>query len=243
MKSSGENATPRIIAASFGDIVARFPADISEVEVPVCVVSLESPPTNPAELRECLIPQEQERADRYKVHKARHEFIVARGLLRQLLGACLGLSPRDVPITYAENGKPLLVGGAMHFNVTHTESVALIAIARRPVGIDVERLRIIPNESGLVDRFFSPAEREMYHALPSELQHDAFYRGWTSKEAVIKAAGLSVMCLAGFDVELHPARPAAVLATRHPVLDQSGWQLSAWEVAPGFAAAVALGWE
>ena len=60
------------------------------------------------------------------------------------------------------------------------------------------------------------------------------------KKAVIKAAGASVQNLDGFDVELDPARPPAVLAVRHPLFAGPGWAVADWEPAPGFAAAVAV---
>jgi 4'-phosphopantetheinyl transferase len=159
-----------------------------------------------------------------------------------LLGGCLGVAAREVEFTYNANGKPLLAdpSAGLHFNVTHTDGLALVAVARRPVGIDVERVRHVANPEGLVGRFFSPAERAAFQALEEAHRPAGFLRGWTSKEAVIKAAGLSVACLDDFDVELHPARPAALLAARHAALAASAWRLAAWEPAPGFTAALAV---
>ena len=147
-----------------------------------------------------------------------------------------------MPITYTGVGKPALAEPhtTLHFNVTHTDGLALIALARRPVGIDIERIRPVSDPEGLVGRFFSAAERESYLALPAELRPAGFFRGWTCKEAVIKAAGLSVAYLDGFDVELNPLCPAALLAARHPVLAGMGLGLAAWEPAGGYAAAVAI---
>ena len=214
----------------------------AEDEVRVVVVPLDEPPVLAEELFACLTPDEQARAQRYKVENARQQFVVGRALLRRLLGGCLGIAPREVELTYNANGKPLLPDSAagLHFNVTHTTGLAILALAGRPVGVDVERLRVVANPEGLVGRFFSPAERAAFLALADEHRPAGFFRGWTSKEAVIKAAGLSVACLDDFDVELHPARPAALLATRHAVLSAASWQLTAWEPAPGFAAALAV---
>ena len=43
-----------------------------------------------------------------------------------------------------------------------------------------------------------------------------------------------------FDVELHPSRPAELLAARHPALVGTNWRLIALEPANGYAAAVAV---
>ncbi|VTT98653.1 4 -phosphopantetheinyl transferase : Phosphopantetheinyl transferase OS=Oscillatoria acuminata PCC 6304 GN=Oscil6304_3459 PE=4 SV=1: ACPS [Gemmataceae bacterium] len=228
---------PRVVHVPLTDLGGRPGVE----EVRVWVVKLEYPPANEASLLACLTAEEHDRAARYKVARPRHQFVTGRGLIRQILGACLGVRPAEVPITYTGAGKPVLDGGELHFNVTHTDAVALLALATRPVGIDTEQVRDLANPDGLVQRFFSPAEREAYRNLPPQLKRAGFFHGWTCKEAVIKAAGLSVTCLESFDVELDPARPPAVIAARHAELADRRWGLAAWEPVPGFAAAVALG--
>ncbi|HEY3789501.1 MAG TPA: 4'-phosphopantetheinyl transferase superfamily protein, partial [Urbifossiella sp.] len=164
------------------------------------------------ELAEMLTPDERDRAARYRAGTVREQFIAGRGLLRRMLAGYLGTTPHAVPITYILNGKPVLVDSPLHFNVTHTNGLALIAIAPRRIGVDVERTRTIPDVDGLVGRFFSAAEQAAYRQVPIERRQAAFFRGWVCKEAVIKAAGASVQYLDGFDVELDPSQAPAVLA-------------------------------
>ncbi|MCE9568299.1 MAG: 4'-phosphopantetheinyl transferase superfamily protein [Planctomycetes bacterium] len=227
---------PRVVLASC-DELGGTPTD---GEVRMWAIPLDAPPQSEATLFACLTNEERERADRYKIRKPRHQFVTGRGLLRQILGNCLRQSPCDVPITYTGAGKPVLGVGELHFNVTHTDAVALIALATRPVGIDVEQVRTLANPDGLVERFFSVAECAAYRDLPTELRPQGFFRAWTCKEAIIKAAGLSVTTLSEFDVELNPTRPATLLAARHPELIAKNWGLTAWEPIAGFAAAVAV---
>jgi 4'-phosphopantetheinyl transferase len=193
-----------------------------------------------AELSGVLTPDERDRAARYKAGTVREQFTASRGLLRKLLGACLGTAPHAVPITYVLNGKPVLAGGELHFNVSHTNGLMMIALAARRIGVDVERTRAVPDAAGLVGRFFSPAEQDAYRRLPEANRERAFFRGWVCKEAVIKAAGATVQYLDGFDVELDPDRPPGVLAIRHEALASSGWQVADWQPEPGFAAALAV---
>jgi 4'-phosphopantetheinyl transferase len=187
-----------------------------------------------------LTGEERSRAERYRSSSARRQFVAGRALLRRILAAHLAIGPHEVPIDHAGAGKPIVVGTDFHFNVTHTEGLALVVLAHRPVGIDVERVRPVADAEGLVGRFFSPREREEFLALPAALRSAGFFRGWTCKEALIKARGLGIACLDGFDVELNPARPAALLAARHPAIAASAWSLAAWEPERGYAAAVAL---
>lgn len=236
LQTHQSNNAPRVVVASCNELGGVPTHD----EVRVWVIPLDAPLQSEAELLACLTPEERERADRYKISKPRHQFVTGRGLLRQILANCLDLSPQAVPITYTGAGKPVLADGGLHFNVTHTDNIALIALATRPVGIDIEQIRNLANPEGIVERFFSVAECEAYRALPLELRTTGFFRAWTCKEAVIKAAGLSVMCLGEFDVELNPTRPAVLIAARHPELITTKWAISAWEPAVGFAAAVAV---
>ncbi|MBX9623459.1 MAG: 4'-phosphopantetheinyl transferase superfamily protein [Gemmataceae bacterium] len=194
----------------------------------------------PAELAEALTPDERDRAARYKAGPVREQFVAVRGAARHVLGGCLGLPPHAVPIVYGANRKPALPDGGLHFNVTHTPGLGLVAVAGRRVGVDAERVRAVPDADGLVGRFFSAAERAAFRALPADDRPAAFLRGWVCKEAVIKAAGASVQYLDAFDVELHPARPPAVLAVRHPALAADGWAVGQWEPVRGFLAAVAV---
>ncbi|MBN9520058.1 4'-phosphopantetheinyl transferase superfamily protein [bacterium] len=209
-------------------------------ECHVWVIDLDRPPLPADALAGLLTPDEQARAARYRVGAVREQFTLSRGVVRRLLGGYLGLPPERVPITAAPSGKPFLDGGDLHFNLTHTTGLAVVAVANVRVGVDAEKRRDIPDADGLVRRFFSPAEREAYHALPSETRPDAFYRGWVCKEAVIKAAGATMHALDGFDVELDPARPPGVLAARHTQLLGCGWAVADWCPAPGYAAAVAV---
>ncbi len=189
-----------------------------------------------------LTPDEQIRAERFRAVRAREEFVVTRGLLRRLLGECLAVKPQQVPIGYVGSGKPVLAESSLglHFNVTHTQDLGLIALARQPVGIDVERVRVVSDPSGLVKRFFSSLEQEVYESLPLALRPSGFFRGWTCKEAVLKAVGMGVAHLDCFDVELDPTRPPAVLDTRDARLEATPWCLETWEPAPGYTAALAM---
>ena len=127
------------------------------------------------------------------------------------------------------NGKPFVRGGP-HFNLAHSGAVAFFAVADFPVGIDVEATR--PVEPGLANSVFTPTELAYLATLSREERQAAFFRGWTRKEAVIKAKGGSIADL----------QAIAVLPDPH----LAGWQVADLAVLPGYAAAIAApcrGWE
>jgi 4'-phosphopantetheinyl transferase len=211
-------------------------------EVLAWTVDLVCPPVPSSELFARLTAEEQSRAVRYKIAKAREQFVIGRGLLRGLLSNCLGVAPNAVPLAYLPSGKPILGEdfAGLHFNVTHTDGIAVLAVGWRRVGVDVERVRAVADAEGLVSRYFSRVEGADFRSLPEQDRPTAFFRGWTCKEAVIKAAGATVGCLADFDVELHPQRPPRVNAIRDPQLAGMGWSLTEWRTPDNAVIALAV---
>ncbi len=78
-----------------------------------------------------LSDDERERAARFRFDLHRDRFVVCRGNLRELLGERLGVAPAEVEFSYGASGKPETRG--VEFNVSHSESRALIAISRARV--------------------------------------------------------------------------------------------------------------
>src|SRR3979409_2142049 len=64
----------------------------------------------------------------------------AGGALRDVLAAYLETSPEAIRIVDGAHGKPELAGGELHFNLSHSGDVGLVAVAaEREVGGDVQR--------------------------------------------------------------------------------------------------------
>lgn len=193
------------------------------------------------ELFDLLTNDERARADRYRLVAPREQFILARATLRLLLGSVLNREPGEVKITVEADGKPVVEPRAVHFSVSHTEGVCLIVLAAAPVGADVERVRPMQNRDQLVTRFFSELEIEQFKCLPEELKTEAFFRGWTGKEAVLKCTGSGLRKLQDCAVELDPRRPASVI--RYCGEPESGWALATWQPSGEHVASVSMRWK
>lgn len=156
-----------------------------------------------------LSPDEHERADRFLVSDPRDRFLVARGTLRELLGRASGLAPEQLRFSYPcvcgrancppSRRKPQLELPAgrprLSFNLAHTEGLAIFAVsAGREVGVDLERIGRLEEIGPVARRAFGERELAELWALPEAQQAEAFYRGWTRKEAFTKALG------SGFDL-------------------------------------------
>jgi 4'-phosphopantetheinyl transferase len=188
-----------------------------------------------AEWRSALCDTERERADRYAMDRVRTEFVRCRGLLRTILASCVGCEPAELSLVLRSGGKPELAGGEYQFNLSHAAGYGLIAVARQPVGVDVEPLREVANADGLVKRFFAPTEQTAFAALSAANRRAGFFRGWTGKEALLKAVGRGILDLNQCVVELDPRRSAAVLQ-----FEEQGWKLAAWEPWPEIMASIAV---
>jgi 4'-phosphopantetheinyl transferase len=141
-----------------------------------------------------LSAEERARMKRFKLHADQQRFLVGRGLLRMLVGACLDLPASAVEFQYGPFGKPLLAGHGnvppMHFNVSHSGKLVLLAFSRtHEVGVDVEELRPIHDWEGVARRCFRPEEYHGWACLDPPDRLTAFFQTWARHEAALKALG------------------------------------------------------
>jgi 4'-phosphopantetheinyl transferase len=220
-------------------------------EVHVWRATLDQPTSQIESFRHTLAADEQARAERFYFQRDREHFIVARGVLRSLLGFYLNKAPECLSFRYSTHGKPALAwescGDTVCFNLSHSHGVALYAVTRgREVGIDLECIRYNLETEQIAERFFSRREISTLRALPAALRRYAFFLCWTRKEAYIKARGEGLsLPLDQFDVSLIPGEPAALLSIHPDPHEALHWSLRELIPAPGYVAALAVerhGW-
>jgi 4'-phosphopantetheinyl transferase len=214
-------------------------------EIHVWRASLDLPTSRVQALQHTLAEDELERAERYNFRTDRNRFVVARGLLRDILSHYLGVGAGQVRFCYGSHGKPRLApeldGGRLRFNMAHSDGLALIAVARdREIGIDVERVRLDPANQEIAERFFSPGEIAALHGLPAGIQLRAFFTCWTRKEAYLKARGKGLaLPLDQFGVSLAPGRPAALLSADGEPQEDCRWSMQDLDPGASYVGALA----
>lgn len=129
----------------------------------------------------------------------------ALALCARLAGAKLG------PLTVDERGAPVATNG-WHWSIAHTSdgesALVAAAVARAPVGIDVERIQRRGDD--LVARVMDAAEA----ALLDSDRALAFTRAWTAKEALLKKQGCGLAELSACKLVVRPEPDVCVLTHR-----------------------------
>ncbi|HET6142480.1 MAG TPA: 4'-phosphopantetheinyl transferase superfamily protein [Candidatus Acidoferrales bacterium] len=219
----------------------KFTPEIANIgeEIHVWHASLIRADDITSHLESLLSSDEKARAHRFHFARDRNRYVVARGLLRELLGAYVQQAPGSLEFCYAQYGKPFLAGenaaSGFSFNLSHSGDVVGYAIAKdRNLGIDVEQKRVDAAGDEIAQRYFSAREISDLRTLSTSDEVEGFFNCWTRKEAYLKATGMGLqVALDRFAVSLAPGQPAQFLSGV-----ETKWQITAHCPAEGYAAAV-----
>jgi 4'-phosphopantetheinyl transferase len=226
--------------------VSSSPLDLGWGEVQVWCARLDGDRENLPFLASLLASDEQARAKRYYFERDRGRFIVRRGFLRLLLGAYLDRDPARLQFSYGANGKPALRPGSsgwpLQFNLSHSNGLAVYALSRdRPLGIDVEYIRLIPEVLQIAEQFFTPLERNLLTSLSSESRMRTFFKIWTGKEAYLKATGDGLSHQpTEIEVSFDGREAAQIRAVHAEPMETGRWQMETIRNIPGYIAAVVI---
>ncbi len=175
---------------------------------------------------------------------ARDRYVAGQAIVRTILGRYLGMAPGEIAFVRKSNGKPALrahqASNILHFNVSHSGDVLLLAVARREVGIDVEACDRPRAVSELAARIFSKPEIAALAALPERARTRAFYAAWTRKEAFAKATGEGLaMPFNAFTVTVGADQPARLITGCKPD-DIDRWSMTSLPVGEAYEATIVV---
>lgn len=119
---------------------------------------------------------------------------------------------REKDMKYGKNqyGKPYFMDHPeIHFNISHSGTMAVAVFSDRPVGCDIERIQSANFK--IAKRFFCQEENQ--YIMSQSDPHLAFWRMWTLKESFLKAKGTGIgvpmnsfrMCLTDDKAEVFQA--------------------------------------
>lgn len=132
---------------------------------------------------------ERTRAADIAASAERARFIKARAFIRAVLSQELGVAPTSLAFERGPHGKPYLPGSPVRFSLSHTRTVALLAVTRgEEVGVDIEGLPGTGYER-VSARFFTEAEARRVSQCRLALRPRLFATLWSAKEAYLKMTG------------------------------------------------------
>jgi 4'-phosphopantetheinyl transferase len=209
--------------------------------VHVWLIPADLPPPALGELEAALDDGERRRAAALRDPGRRTLFVAAHGAARLLLGERLGLPADAVCWRYGPHGKPEPdVPAGPQVSLSHSGDFALLALAaRRPVGVDLQRVRPDQDVTRLSARFYPPDEARYVAAAADPAERVGRYtRLWTRKEACVKAAGGRLV--PGLRLPVGGPAPVAVRPAEVPPAGYcSGYLVHDVPAPPGYRAAVA----
>lgn len=193
------------------------------------------------------LPSEAETIQAAKfTHPELHQcYLKTRWAMRHILGLYLDTSPEEVPLRYAELGKPELIPGIhtldVRFNLTHSGNGALFAVTLgTEVGIDMEKMGQKPRPLRLAKRYFTEDVVGQLEELEELEQQIALLKLWTQYESYKKAQGVG---LRGGD-DLLPLNFMLPKDEFHPFPTNGGgipqWLIAQLYPAPDYVGAIVI---
>jgi 4'-phosphopantetheinyl transferase len=167
---------------------------LSSSHVDLWLYSIHPHEHNLSELFSILSQAEQEKAKKFHFASDRKKYVISHGIMRRLLASYIECEPLKIHYQVNEYGKPSMSTAQtpIHFNLTHSDNLAGLAIASSPVGVDIEKIKPLDDYLSMTKHFLSPKESLIFQSLAQQEQQLTFYRAWTRKEAYIKAIGMGL---------------------------------------------------
>ncbi len=147
------------------------------------------------EILNTLSEERREKAERCRTERAAYLSAGAGYLLDCALRRA---GFREAAFTYGEHGKPYLNGFC--FNLSHSGTLAVLAVADGEVGVDVEKIAAASDK--LIRRVCTERECAYLFSFSEEERAREFFRIWTAKESAAKFLGAGLASPKHFEVDL-----------------------------------------
>jgi len=99
-------------------------------------------------------------------------------LLKKIFKKKYGL--KETEIGYTKNGKPYLKNSKnIHFSISHSKDILVIAISNENIGVDIEKIKDYPKKMHDIINYYPKNKKD-------------FFKEWTKREAVIKLKDLTL---------------------------------------------------
>ncbi len=145
-----------------------------------------------ARYKTLLTADETKKQQRYHFAKDRHNALITRAFVRDLLSHYTEIKPADWRFEKGAYDKPEIINPPLplRFNISHTKKMIIcIATLNDDIGCDVETISRKSDTEAIASQYFSSEEISELLSQPEENQRRRFFDYWTLKESYIKAWG------------------------------------------------------
>ena len=162
-------------------------------DIQIWVISLDSDDKFRSACLDALGEKGRKRIDYFKFKQVQESYIISQGGLRLLLSYYLGIPGAEIQLGRLSKGKPCSLDNPnLRFNMSNSGRRVVYAFSLdEEIGIDLERLRNLPDLEELIQKNYSDSEREYINKIPDQKQY-RFFKFWTIKEAYLKAIGVGM---------------------------------------------------
>ncbi len=155
-----------------------------------------------------LTPRERQRAGALRSRADRDAYVAAHLLVRHCAAALTGRPVEALTLVQqcaacgsTEHGRPSIAGlPGLHVSLAHTRGAVVAGADRRPIGVDVERVRTTGLDPAVLTYTLTVAESA--HVRAAGDPSGAFLRHWVRKECLVKVGAVTLDELSR--VELDP---------------------------------------
>ncbi len=188
--------------------------------------------------KSALSEKEQERISYFKFPSVQKNFIMSQGALRLLLSDYLNIDAPKINIGKHSKGKPFAMDDTeLCFNISNSGANVVFAFSRAgEVGIDIEKIRTLPDLDQLIEKNFSEKEKKFISKNPTE-KEKRFFKFWTVKEAYLKAIGEG-MRLSPDNLEFTFENNKYELDAIKGVFEQEDWSFTDFSIAADYAGTI-----
>jgi len=204
-------------------------------EIHLWCISLNSDSAFFERCKAALTDAERARISYYNFKQVQDGYVISQGGLRLLLSFYLNSEPAAIQLNKHEKGKPFTSDDpSLCFNMSNSGNYVVYIFSRAgEVGIDIEKIRTLPDLDELIDKNFSSKEK-IFICENSESKGKRFFKFWTVKEAYLKAIGEG-MRLAPDNLEFTFANDRYELDAVKGIFEQEDWFFADLHISDDYA--------
>jgi 4'-phosphopantetheinyl transferase len=211
-------------------------------EVHLWFKDLRQPEQEYQRYRNILNIEELNRLDQFFFEKDKRRFATTRGYMKEVIGKYLEIDSHDVIITTTIYGKPQLkdsINLGIQFSLAHSHELAVLAITKRRVGVDIEYIHRAFDYQNLAQNFFSKSEYQKFTSLPEAQKKEGFYNYWTMKEAIRKVYGdEKIINMAEIEVSYTPGDKPGIISIEKNTNEAEKWVVKSFSLLESYICAV-----